>query len=362
MALVPKAVFFNGCRGMFFMLLNLPLFLALYLVIFALSVIPLAINIVKCIVCCRRFGLGRDYMNPMFVGLECVWTIALARNPCCPKGVMANCGKWLHAIMAVLVYCIGKCFDCCRRRGASDNVPSVDGDHEVIKIDERVTVVNAKFIESLESTCTMTVIKHDNYVIFWNPVFAPKNVYEELAAGSERVIVFINTMYHHMSTQIALAACPCAEVWGCGSAEGRHPKPLNIKDPTKDGLCLKGVTFYHLPGTIYDEWWMYFEPSKFLGLGDFVPGIEDSIFTSSISIGLNNCVHCGDPSPMLSYSRSLVIDHAGTAEVVKEVLKLELSRMDGAHKPNVHNDPHDTLAAYWSWLVPVTSGLKENLV
>ena len=168
-------------------------------------------------------------------------------------------------------------------------------------------------------------------------------------------------MYHHMATQIALAACPGAEVWGCDSVEGRHPVPLGVKNPLTDGLSLAGVTFYHLPGTNDDEWWMYFAPSRFVGLGDLLPHIEEGVLQSSTSISLIRCAHCGDACTMMSYTRGAVIDHAGTAAVVNEILALDIDRMEGNHAPRTRADPHETLAQFWLWLVPRSTGLTENL-
>uniref|UniRef100_A0A6U6PXF8 Uncharacterized protein n=1 Tax=Zooxanthella nutricula TaxID=1333877 RepID=A0A6U6PXF8_9DINO len=376
MAIVPKAVFFNGWRGMANMLLTAPVFFLIFAVAIALVLVPLTSNIVKCVVLCQRFKIGSHLFNPLLALVECLFTILLARNILCPSGVLANCGKWLHFIMAPLLLGIGALFDRLRLRqgrsqGLSGDVPAVDGKCEVIRVDERVTVVNAQFSESLDSVCTMSVIKHEDFVVFWNPVFAPAELYRELAGCQRRAIVFVNTMYHHMATQIALAALPGAEVWGCGSVEGRHPKPLGIRDPVADGLSLNGVTFFHLPGTLYDEWWMYFAPSKFMGLGDFCPHMEDDLLQGP-SLAMTRTAHCCDACSMMAYSRSLVVDHAGTAALVKRILALDIDRLEGAHPPGDSSlasggrggrpDPREALERYWSWLLPSRGGLGERLV
>ena len=67
-----------------------------------------------------------------------------------------------------------------------------------------------------------------------------------------------------------------------------------MKRPAVDN-GLRGVELLHLGGTVYDEWWLYFGPSKLLYVSEFGPNMEGSI---ELPVWLADCVpgcaHCGD--------------------------------------------------------------------
>jgi hypothetical protein len=74
----------------------------------------------------------------------------------------------------------------------------------------------------------------------------------------------------------------------------------------------------------------------------------------------------------MSYSRSLVIDHAGTAEVIKQIAELDFTHIEGAHSSDsklckaplngTRDDAKTEFLNYWQWLLPHGVGLKEPLV
>lgn len=238
-------------------------------------------------------------------------------------------------------------------------LPAVDGKFEEVVVDEYVTVVHAEFKEVIDNVNSMTVIKYGDYVIFWNPVSAPAELYKRLQGDKKIVVCFIVNMYHHMAAQICIQTCGGSDVvmvWGCNSAAPRHPVPLVIKEPGP----LPGITFFHLPSNAYDEWWMYFEPSQVLCVGDFTPNIEFGNM-GRLALSIAHCPRCGDKCTAMGYARSLVMDHRGMAKMIKEIAELPFTRLEGAHSvtsslcPSLlehRGDGKDAFLDYWRWLVP----------
>lgn len=93
-----------------------------------------------------------------------------------------------------------------KKQGIAEVVPAADEDFKEAKVSENITAVCANFSEGLESVCSMTVIQGDDWVLFFNPIFAPSSVYRRLGAGKKCVVLFLPTLWHHMAADLCLAA------------------------------------------------------------------------------------------------------------------------------------------------------------
>merc|ERR1719277_1947007 len=137
-----------------------------------------------------RAKLGH-FFNAGILAIDLVIGWLFAQNPLCPHGLLANCGKWLFALFCPILWVIGVCFDACRRRkskaeGIEEDVPAADENFKEVKVSDSVSVLAAKFSEGLETSCAMTVIRGDNWVMFFNPIFAPLHIYKKYAEGKQR--------------------------------------------------------------------------------------------------------------------------------------------------------------------------------
>jgi len=364
--ILPPILWKQGLKGWLAFFLSLPFFLVFFTLVNAMWM-PLGFVVVLLnVLCCRGATLGQ-FMNVAVLAIDVAMGWLFTQNPFCPHGVAANVGKWLYVVLLPILYFVGRCFDGCRKRkakaqGIEEAVPAADEDFKEVQVSPNVSVLSARFSEGLESACAMTVIRGDDWVMFFNPIFTPLSVYRKFGEGKKRVIMFLPTLGHHMAADLCMAAHPNAEIYGSSGAGNRHVPTLSVKSPSE--LELPGFQHFDVSLTLYDEHWLFYEPEGLLLLGDFMPHIDDS---ADLPACLSSCMlrasHCFYKTTMLNYSICLVTRPDVVEAAVSKILKLNIKHLQGAHDTDPlqtgarkHEDPRQALFNYWRWLLP------QNLV
>lgn len=296
------------------------------------------------------------------------WHAVLTKNnPCVPFFVGFWVQRCFFAVMDPIMLHMGRCCVCCKARTNTTysemNPPVVVAEDAEAGL--KVTVLTALFREGLETPTQCTMIRYDDFLLFYNPVHIRPEVYKKFAdEGVKRVQIVLGNKFHHMATDMLLEAFPDAQVTGSQAASRRHPSIVQRFVAPKDAWQLPGCELLDLNVPLYHECWVFFKPLGMLTVCDTLPRLlkgtseKFSLFHKClIAISEFGDIGCGcaNGTTAVFYTVTTAQDRPFLRKVVSDLLARgdELKTIVGAHPtPYGPTFNRDQFKSTWAWLVP----------
>jgi len=354
--------FHSTCDYLGLFLIGGPVFTIIFTLICALFMPCYILNIIFQSAL-LRLDISRDIgMSLLFPIAFFVNAALLKNNPCCPLAVQVWYGRLFAVMFGLLAYYVGgSCTKHVRetRHIAADKQVIYDEDNTT------VTTMSASMIGLFKSQTNCTIIRHDDYIIFYNPVMVSVKEYKAFADENiKRAMVVMGNKFHHMAVDLVLEVFPDAIVTGSEKASERHESITERYVKPDQSMAFPGCEWLDLDVPIYYECWLYFEPANLLCVCDYCPlndaKIElDNIFPYGCCLQCAAVVDfecaCGKQrgAKMGAYTQATMGNPAFLRKHIGEFLaRAEIRIATGAHLCPDNTIPPETIIGMWSWMMP----------
>lgn len=288
-----------------------------------------------------------------------------------PAAVSGWVGRVFMFIFGFILLYLGKCCAGRKNSGSKKKYREILASEVVSEgPDYKVTVAKAVFSESFEIQSQCTIIRHDDYLFFHNPIHVEPSFYKNFDDDDvKRVIINMAGKLHHMAANIILEAFPDAIVTGSIAADQRHDYPDRYTaSPFVSGttLDLKGISFHDMQVPVYYECWAVFEPAKLLMVSDYIPNILSRNATNGFALldclivathcmeELQCCVPQLKTTSMAGYTMATCGDRESIRKNILNLFQTHKIEMASGSHPYITGPtfPREELNRMWAWLVP----------